>query len=92
MSAVIAIHGLRYEPIQKRAVSTRLRILRAAKEAIEEKGRDRFTTADVVDRAGLSIGTVYRYFEDRVAIIKVLYPDAVEGLGDAIDLEPAVQS
>lgn len=39
---------------------------------------DRFTTADVARRCRVSIGTVYRYFDDRVAFLDALYPDRHE--------------
>ena len=38
-------------------------------------GRDRMTTAQVADLAGCSIGTFYRYFVDRVAILDAIAPD-----------------
>lgn len=80
------VAGLRAEPVQRRGHATRTRLLRAALAAIQEKGRDGFTTSDVADGAGVSIGTVYRYFDDRVAILRALFPDIVEGLGEPIDL------
>lgn len=83
---LMKVDGLRAEPVQRRGHATRTKLLRAALAAIQEKGRDEFTTADVVERAGVSIGTVYRYFDDRVAILRALFPDIVEGLGEPIDL------
>lgn len=38
-------------------------------------GRDRMTTADVAKSAKCSIGTVYRYFTDRVALLDDIAPD-----------------
>jgi Bacterial regulatory proteins, tetR family. len=43
-------------------------------------GRDRFTTDMIAKRAECSIGTIYRYFADRVDILDELYPNRVEGL------------
>src|SRR5690606_31468411 len=37
-----------------------------------EIGYERLTTAMVADRAGASIGTVYRYFPDRIALLQAL--------------------
>jgi AcrR family transcriptional regulator len=65
----------RAEPYQHRARQTRERILAAAREVLEEKGREHFTTKDVAARSGSSIGTVYRYFGDRGDILDVIAPD-----------------
>ena len=68
---------LRTNPVQSRS-QARLDQLKAA--AVElyndpEVGRDRLTTAQVADLAGCSIGTFYRYFVDRVAILDAIAPD-----------------
>lgn len=64
----------RVNPVQQRSMN-RLESLRsAAREVIAEVGRDRFTTQMVAERSGASIGTVYRYYPDRVAILDDLYP------------------
>lgn len=46
----------------------------AALQAISMFGRDRFTTHDVASISGVSIGSVYRYFPDRVAILNRVAP------------------
>jgi len=71
---------LRVTPQQDRAEKRLQEIRQAARELIAELGRDRFTTNDLAVRAGCSIGTVYRYFADRVAILDDLYPDRCDGL------------
>lgn len=63
---------LRIDPVQARSAATLERILDAARFLAQGTGYDRFTTAHVADRAGVSIGTVYRYFPDRVAILDVI--------------------
>lgn len=65
---------LRNEPVQARSTKRLQCIEEAAERAIAEVGIDRFTTADVARIAGCSIGTVYRYFPDRVAILDRLRP------------------
>lgn len=59
-------------PRQHRGKVTYVKILTAAREVIAEQGRDRFTTGDVTVRAGVSIGTFYRYFLDRADLLEVL--------------------
>src|SRR5690606_9587269 len=45
-------------------------------------GYERLTTAMVAERAGASIGTVYRYFPDRIALLQAL---SVRATADFID-------
>ena len=66
---------IRNIPLQKRA-QDRLESLRsAARAAIAEKGVERFSTSDIARISGASIGTVYRYYPDSVAVLDDLYPD-----------------
>lgn len=77
----------RVEPVQARSSKRRLRILAAAAQVISDlgpDGRDRFTTGQVAAAAHCSIGTVYRYFEDRVDILNALYPDRARDLGEPV--------
>ena len=72
--------GLRNTPIQNRSQSRLNTIEDAARAALAELGRDRLTTAAIAERANCSIGTVYRYFPDRVAILDHIWPDRDDGV------------
>lgn len=72
---------LRHPPLQRRAAVTLARIEKAAIAMIAKHGRDGFTTNQIAAEAGMSIGLIYRYFDDRKAILSWLYPEHVEGLG-----------
>jgi AcrR family transcriptional regulator len=63
---------LRNEPVQARSTARLTRLLDAAAEVVDEIGFERLTTAMVAERAGASIGTVYRYFPDRIAVLQSL--------------------
>src|SRR3954447_8939729 len=63
---------LRNEPVQARSAARLSSLLDAAAEVVEEIGYERLTTAMVAERAGASIGTVYRYFPDRIAVLQAL--------------------
>jgi AcrR family transcriptional regulator len=63
---------LRNEPVQARSTARLTALLDAAASAIDELGYERLTTAMVAERAGASIGTVYRYFPDRIAVLQAL--------------------
>lgn len=47
-------------------------LLDAAASEVAEHGREALTTAEVAARAEVSIGTVYRYFPDRTALLEGL--------------------
>lgn len=47
-------------------------LLDAAASVVDEIGYERLTTAMVAEKAGASIGTVYRYFPDRIAVLQAL--------------------
>ena len=63
---------LRNEPVQARSTARLAALLDAAAAVIDEIGYERLTTAMVAERAGASIGTVYRYFPDRIAVLQAL--------------------
>ena len=63
---------IRNEPVQARSTARLAALLDAAAAVISEIGYERLTTAMVADRAGASIGTVYRYFPDRIAVLQSL--------------------
>lgn len=68
---------IRVNPKQKRA-EARLAAIKAAAVTLYNDptiGRDRMTTAQVAELAGCSIGTFYRYFIDRVALLDSIAPD-----------------
>ncbi len=83
---------LRNEPVQARSTARLAQLLDAAAAIVDEIGYERLTTAMVADRAGASIGTVYRYFPDRIALLQALAARNLERvLSTVLDevLEPA---
>ena len=70
--ANLASVALRNEPVQARSTARLAGLLDAAAAVIDELGYERLTTAMVAERAGASIGTVYRYFPDRIAVLQSL--------------------
>jgi AcrR family transcriptional regulator len=63
---------LRNEPVQARSTARLAGLLDAAASIVHEIGYERLTTAMVAERANASIGTVYRYFPDRIALLQAL--------------------
>ena len=63
---------MRNEPVQARSAARLTALLDATAEVLDEVGYERLTTAMIAERAGASIGTVYRYFPDRLAVLQAL--------------------
>lgn len=68
---------LRVEPAQERSLARIDALLDAAATVVDDIGFDRLTTAHVAEMSGASIGTVYRYFPDRLALLSALRERAV---------------
>ncbi|GAA3742263.1 TetR/AcrR family transcriptional regulator [Leifsonia bigeumensis] len=75
---------LRNEPVQARSTARLTSLLDAAAAAIDHVGFERLTTAMVAERAGASIGTVYRYFPDRIAVLQSVAARAVDRFSDRV--------
>jgi AcrR family transcriptional regulator len=69
---VSALGTIRVEPVQVRSSKRLVALLDATAEVIADIGYETLTTAMVAERAGASIGTVYRYFPDRIAVLQAL--------------------
>jgi AcrR family transcriptional regulator len=78
---------LRTEPVQARSAARLEALLDAAAAVVDEVGSERLTTAMVAERAGASIGTVYRYFPDRVAVLEGLAARALSRFLARIEAE-----
>lgn len=74
---------LRNEPVQARSTARLASLLDAAAAIIDEIGYERLTTAMVAERAGASIGTVYRYFPDRIVVLQSLSARSLGGFVEA---------
>jgi AcrR family transcriptional regulator len=64
--------------VQARSTARLSALLDAAAEVVKEIGYERLTTAMVAERANASIGTVYRYFPDRIAVLQSLSARSLE--------------
>lgn len=66
-------------PLRRDAERNRQRILAAAAEVFTERGLDA-TLDEVARAAGVGIGTVYRRFPDKEALVSELFRDRVDAL------------
>jgi AcrR family transcriptional regulator len=65
-------------PLRADAARNRARILAAATEVFADRGLD-VTLDDIAAHAGLGVGTVYRRFADREALIEALFDERMQG-------------
>ena len=74
----------RRSPRQARAAQTVASIVEAAAQILEKGGLAAFTTNAVAERAGVSIGTLYRYFPDKASILRALAQRETEAHRSAV--------
>lgn len=65
----------RKHPKQQRAAQLVEAVLEAAVQVLMAEGAQRFTTARVAERAGVSVGSLYQYFPNKAAILFRLQAD-----------------
>lgn len=65
----------RKAPQQARSHDLVAAVLDAAVQVLEAEGAQRFTTARVAERAGVSVGSLYQYFPNKAAILFRLQSD-----------------
>lgn len=66
---------LRTDPVQQRGVATLEHIKAAAVDVYNAQGRDGFKMNAVAKAAHVSIGTLFRYFENKSALLDAIHPD-----------------
>jgi AcrR family transcriptional regulator len=60
---------------QARGLATRRRVLDAAEALFAQRGYEAASMADVAERAGVSVGTLYHHFPDKRALLLALIDD-----------------
>ena len=63
---------LRHAPTQARSRERLARVLEAADDLLADEGAAAFTTTRIAEQAGVPVGSVYRFFEDKEAIVETL--------------------
>src|ERR1700757_3108376 len=86
---------LRNVPTQARSRERLRRVLDAADEVLAQEGSDAFTTTRIAEAAGIPVGSVYRYFPDKQAIVEALavsywsdFEDLVAGVAETDERDP----
>lgn len=65
------------EPRQRRALKTRTALLEAVESVVASDGHDAVTTTRIAAETGVAVGTIYRYFIDREALLLAAYEATV---------------
>lgn len=60
-------------PIQKRGIKTRKKIIDAAMRLFSEKGFHKTNTKEIAKEAGIAIGSFYAYFKDKKSVFLEIY-------------------
>jgi AcrR family transcriptional regulator len=83
------IEKTRKTPRQGRAHAKVEVVLEAAIQLLETVGEAGFNTNAVAERAGVSIGTLYRYFPNKQAILAALAQREMQAFNTAVAASPA---
>ena len=75
-------------PLRADAERNRRKILEAAAKVFAEQGLDA-TLDEVADAAGVGVGTVYRRFPDKDALIGALFDNAVDEIANLASVAPS---
>lgn len=86
---------LRNVPTQARSRERLRRVLDAADDVLAREGAGAFTTTRIAEAAGIPVGSVYRYFPDKEAIVEALalsywsdFEDLVAAAAEADEISP----
>ena len=80
MNAEVAAPAKRADGMRADARRNYQRLLAAAGEAFAERGADDVSLEEIARRAGVGIGTLYRHFPTRQALLEAVYRDQVDAL------------
>ena len=80
MNAEVAAAAKHADGMRADARRNYQRLLAAAGEAFAERGTDDVSLEEIARRAGVGIGTLYRHFPTRQALLEAVYQDQVDAL------------
>jgi AcrR family transcriptional regulator len=85
---LLAHEDLPSAPHQKRSVDKRSRLKAAGRALFGSKGYERASIEEIVERAGLAVGTFYQHFRSKRQLLLSLMNELLEKLGQ-LNLRPA---
>jgi len=72
---------------KKQAIATRKRIHKTALNIFKKRGYENVTIDEICDKAGVSIGTFYRYFQSKDMVIRGFYTAGFEAFEEHVEKE-----
>src|SRR3984885_7299911 len=75
-----AAGGVKQRPMRADARRNYELLVAQATEAIADRGADDVSLEEIARRAGVGIGTLYRHFPTRQALLEAVYRDQVDGM------------
>jgi AcrR family transcriptional regulator len=75
----------RREPVQKRSRERVETILQAARELLAEGGVEALSTRSLAEYSGIPVATIYRYFDNRDAIIAAYLDRELDSIESAVE-------
>ncbi|WP_394672615.1 TetR/AcrR family transcriptional regulator [Limnobacter sp.] len=76
---------MRKIPQQQRSKELVARLVDATAQSIREQGMDKFTTHHVAELAGVSVGSLYQYFDSREDLIEALLDTVTLNLREGLN-------
>ncbi|WP_420590579.1 TetR/AcrR family transcriptional regulator [Bacterioplanoides sp.] len=82
----------RKQPSQERSKKMVEKILKATREVLLKDGVDGLSTRKIAAQAGISTGSLYQYFPNKLAVVKAIYSacleDVISDLEVLVDIPP----
>jgi AcrR family transcriptional regulator len=75
----------RKSPVQARSTASVDAILEATVQVLLEVGKERLTTTKVALRAGVSVGTLYQYFPNKISLLQAALRRHVDEVANAVE-------
>jgi AcrR family transcriptional regulator len=75
----------RREPVQRRSRERVEAILKGASEMISSDGVEHLSTRGLAQHTGIPVATIYRYFEDRDAIVAAYLDSQLTAIDEAVE-------
>jgi|GEM_PF-1598099 len=85
MSKKIVISTKKRATMQKRSLNSQRKLLAAAEELFAEKGYQRTTVANIIERSGCSVGSFYHQFSDKFGLFEVMFEHYVNDTRETVD-------
>lgn len=73
------------KPLRADAKRNQQRLITAAAETFADRGADSASLEEIARRAGVGIGTLYRHFPTRQALLEAVYQDQIEAVAARAD-------